>query len=227
MSPLGPLTVRDAGQLLDPEPLALEMGIEWVKEGELHVASRTDMPGCKGRMLEWWFRFAPDTKQYAWWHPLDHVSSEWKETSAQTHLGSTHIVRERLGGDQVLRIHINFCDPAELVGEQALSDALEARSVSSIVYARSAIGEEPARDGQGRPRQTRMVHVSRDTVDGMVLRSHWWLDHDRGADEPSRASEEGGLGLVKHSNSEFKYLSRFLPSLYAAEGDAEPSVPPW
>src|SRR5919198_4701739 len=82
--------------LLDPEPLPLEMGIQRLGSGQLHVAARTDMPGCKGRMFEWWFRFAPDTQQYAWWHPLDHLSSTWRETNPRTHIGSTHVVEERL-----------------------------------------------------------------------------------------------------------------------------------
>jgi hypothetical protein len=222
------LTLDQAGRLLDPDPMALEMGIEWVTDTELHVAARTDMPGCTGAMFEWWFRFAPDTRQYAWWHPLDHVSSEWVETSPETHVGSTHIVRERLGGERVLRIHIHFCDPAEIIEATALADARAAGAISGFVYARSAAGEVPARDAQGRPRQTRMAHVCRDTVDGMVLRSHWWLDHDRVDGEPARASAAGGLGLVKHCNSEFKYLSGFLPALYAAENrDLETPALPW
>jgi hypothetical protein len=37
-----------------------------------------------------------------------------------------------------------------------------------------------------------------------------------------------GLQLMQHAHTEFKYLSRFLPSLYTAENrDAEEVVLPW
>ena len=85
----------DAAVLLNPEPLSLEMGIQRLPSGQLHVAARTDMYRCSGAMFEWWFRFAPDTQQYSWWHPLDHVSSGWRETNPRTHVGSTHLVEEK------------------------------------------------------------------------------------------------------------------------------------
>ena len=87
------MELTEVDRLLDPAPLPLEMGVKRLDSGALFVAARTDMYGCKGRMFEWWFRFAPDTRQYFWWHPIDHVSSEWVETSPTTHVGSSHIVR--------------------------------------------------------------------------------------------------------------------------------------
>jgi hypothetical protein len=56
---------EDAHRLLVADPLPLEMGVARQASGILHVAARTDMPGCSGRMFEWWFRFAPDTEQYS------------------------------------------------------------------------------------------------------------------------------------------------------------------
>ena len=217
--------------LLDPEPLPLEMGIQRLPSGQLHVAARTDMPGCKGRMFEWWFRFAPDTQQYAWWHPLDHVSSTWRETNPRTHIGSTHVVEERLGADEVHAIQIQFHDPAELLGDERVARARESGDVSALVYAHCGFGEEPPRDERGRPIGTRLLHIGRDTADGMVLRSRFWLG--AGLDLPPEEIEqqipdEVGLGLMRHANTEFKYLARFLPSLYIAEErDHERVELPW
>jgi hypothetical protein len=43
-----------------------------------------------------------------------------------------------------------------------------------------------------------------------------------------RATKEVGLGLMRHANTEFKYLSRFLPSLYIADRrEDEPVELPW
>lgn len=127
--------VADAAALSDPGPLAIETGVVRLPSGVVHVAARTDMPDCKGRMLEWWFRFAPDTRQYLWWHPTDHVSSEWKETSPQTQIGSTHLVRERLNGREAYDLQIHFIDPRELVGQQPCDDALEDGHISTVVAA--------------------------------------------------------------------------------------------
>jgi DAPG hydrolase PhiG domain len=220
-----------AAVLLDPGPLALEMGVQRLDSGVLHVAARTDMPRCKGRMFEWWFRFAPDTRQYAWWHPIDHVSSAWVETSPRTHVGSTHLVEERLGGEEVYALQIHFIDAAEIFGAEAVEAARAAGDVSAIVAAQIGIGEEPVRDERGRPNMGRMAHIARDTAEGMVLRSRFWLG--AGLDAPPeqlRATipDEIGLGLMRHAHTEFKYLARFLPSLYIAEQrEEEPVDLPW
>ena len=47
------------------------------------VAVRTDLHGCKGRMLDWWFKFFETTQHIKWWHPHDHVEhrgwdSHWR-----------------------------------------------------------------------------------------------------------------------------------------------------
>jgi len=220
-----------AARLLDPAPLTLEMGVQRQESGVLHVAARTDMPHCKGRMFEWWFRFAPDTQQYAWWHPIDHVSSAWRETSPTTHVGSTHIVEERLGGEEVYALQIHFVDAAEIFGAEAVDAARAAGDVSGIVAAQIGIGPEPLRDERGRPNMGRMAHICRDTPDGMVLRSRFWLGAGSGVPaEELRAAipEQLGVDLMRHANTEFKYLSRFLPSLYVAERrDEEPIELAW
>jgi hypothetical protein len=225
------MNLDEADALLRPDPLPLEMGIRRLDTGVLLVAARTDMPACTGAMFEWWFRFAPDTQQYSWWHPTDHVSSEWYETTPGTHVGSTHDVRERLGGEEVLRLHIQFHDPAETFSAAAIEEAVATGGVSGLVCARMGIGDEPPRDDRGRPMNGRMTHVARDTPFGMVLRSRFWLGEGlRAAREVLEAAlpEATGLGLMKHANTEFNYLSRFLPSLYYAEQRDEVGAPdPW
>lgn len=49
--------VENVNDILLPAPLRLEMGIERDENGLLTVAVRTDLHGCKGRMVEWWFTF--------------------------------------------------------------------------------------------------------------------------------------------------------------------------
>src|SRR3954453_2018580 len=191
---------------------------------------RTARGACSSGLFEWWFRFAPDSYQYAWWHPIDHVSSESVEPSAMTHVGSTHLVSERLGGEEVYPLQIHFIDPAEIFGD-AYAAARERGDISAIVSAQIGIGEEPLRDDRGRPNTGRMAHICRDTPDGMVRRSRFWLGG--GSGPPPEALREGiaenvGLGLMRHAHTEFKYLARFLPSLYIADRrEDEPGELPW
>ena len=208
---------EDAHELLGAEPLSLEMGVQRQPSGALHVAARTDMPRCSGSMFEWWFRFAPDTEQYTWWHPLDHVSSEWRETSARTHVGSTHVFRERLNGGEIHDLLIHFVDEGEFFGGDHARHARELGNVSGIVCAHIGIGHDAPHDDRGRPIGGRMAHIARDTPTGMVLRSRFWL----GAGLPEAAArsipDQLGIDLMQHAHTEFKYLAAFLPSLYIAD----------
>ncbi len=220
----------EASSQLDPAPVSIEMGVVRLESGQLYVAARTDMAACKGRMFEWWFRFAPDTRQYLWWHPTDHVSSAWRETSPSTHVGSTHLVEERLAGSEVYALQIHFIDPREMFGT-AYDDAVAAGEVSAAVCAQIGIGDDPVRDKQGRPNMGRMSHIARDTEDGMVLRSRFWLGYGTGlpAQELGQVIPDLlGLQLMRHAHTEFKHLARFLPSLYRAENqEAEPTSDLW
>ena len=222
-----------ATRLLEPAPLRLEMGIERLASGVLHVAARTDMHGCSGRMFDWWFRWFHTTQHYVWWHPVDHVSSTWESWAPGRYVGATHVVEERLSGPDVHRIHVHFLEPAEVFGAGACEQKLADGSISAAVVASTGIGAEPARDERGRPIGGRLAHVARDTSFGCTLRSHFWLGHDlAGRAEPAQiaalAPDELGFGLLRHAYNEFTFLSRILPALYVAENrERERPVLPW
>lgn len=87
-----PWGVNDINELLKPEPLRLEMGLTRNSDGWLTVAIRTDLHGCKGRMLDWWFTFFETTQHIRWWHPHDHVEhrgwdQHWRK--GQSYVGAS------------------------------------------------------------------------------------------------------------------------------------------
>lgn len=223
----------EAPLLLDPSPLRLEMGIERLASGVLHVAARTDMHGCTGAMFDWWFRWFHTTQHYVWWHPVDHVASAWQGWQPGAYVGATNVVDEKLSGDEVHHLHIHFLEPSEVVGATAYERALATGSASAVVCATTGVGDEPPRDAQGRPIGGRLVHVARDTSFGCVLRSHFWLGHDlAGVAKPEQiaaiASDALGFGLLRHAYNEFTFLSRILPALYVAENrDRVRPTLPW
>jgi DAPG hydrolase PhiG domain len=219
-----------ADRLLDPSPLFLETGVERLESGVLHVAARTLMHGCTGAMFGWWFGWGCDTQQYAWWHPGDHVSSRWDNWEPGRNVGSEHVVEERLGGDEVLGLRIQFRDPAEFYSVGAIAAARASGDVSVLVNARIGTSLDPPRDPDGRVLGGRLLHVGRDSHFGMVLRSHFFLGHDlAGVQSPAELAklipDEAGLGLLKHANTEWLYLAEFLPALYHAENRATITPP--
>lgn len=228
------MRLADADRLLDPTPMPLELGWERLDDGVLHVAIRTDLHRCTGAMLEWWFRFRPGTREYRWWHPIDHISSEWVGGSEATHIGSTHIVEERCTERPAQNLLIQFRDPGETFDTAKLAQARADGAVSGIVVARgTAVGQE-RRTAADAVIGTRLIHLARDTEWGMVLRTHFFLGADLpGVGVPSARMaemfpEEQAPNLIRHCYDEFTFLSRFLPSLYMAENrDTIAVVRPW
>ena len=222
----------EAGRLLDPAPLPLEVGWERLPDGVLHVAVRTDMHACNGKMFDWWFGSRPDDRAYRWWHPLDHVSSSWAGGKAGAAVGATHLVVERFTDYPADTLSIEFRDPAEALDAAAIAAARATGAVSSLLLAHGGAGHDAPRTSAGAVIGSRLLHVARDTAWGMVLRSHFFLGHDLPgvAHLPPHVLAEIfpdalAPNLLQHCYDEFTFLSRLLPGLYAAEGGEVPPRP--
>jgi hypothetical protein len=215
-------------RLLDPDPLPLEMGVERLADGSLHVAVRTYLLDCTGAMFQWWFGAAPNAREYAWWHPVDHIGSEWLDMPGDgTCIGATHAADEKLGGDEVHSLKIRFFDPVEIFGDE-LAAAMERGDITAAVTADIGLGAEPPRDERGRPLGGKLVHLGRDTPFGMVLRSNFWLGTGLPLAPEQLEAEmpfDLGLNLMKHSSQEWFYLARFLPAHYIADRRDEERAP--
>jgi len=226
--------LSDVGQLLRPEPLRLETGYERFEDGVLHVACRTDLHGCSGEMFEWWFRFRPNTQQYIWWHPRDHVSSEWREGLDGTHVGSIHVVEEYFTGLPAEKLSIQFRDASEFFEPAAYAEARRTKAVTAAVCGRVGFSHDPPRTERGAVLGGRLLHIARDTPWGCCLRSHFYLGQDLPAlgQSPQQVEQacpdELARALLQHAYNEFTFLSRFLPSLYVAENRQRIDVElPW
>lgn len=205
--------------LLDHEYLPMENG--WVRndDGTLHIAARTHMIGCKGEMVSWWFSFIHHTEQYLWWHPRDHVFSDWiGERGTGRFIGGTHIVDEYLGGGSELhKLKINFRDPKDSLDTSKFAKA----KVSAVVYGRVGLREPDIWTGY-------LLHLIQDIPEGCVMRSRFWLGHVE--PEPPNFSREDRLklipdsfaiGLQKHASEEMSILAGFLPTVYRIHNPAK------
>ncbi len=207
------MEMRDANQLLSAGHLDFEAGYSRLPDGRLHVAAWTGMPGCTGKMVEWWFGYLETTEQYKRWHPKDHVWCEWiGERGTGGFIGGTHHVHEYVGGEmQKLKIH--FHEPSEYLDVSRFAEA----GVSAAVCGRVGLLDAPVWAGH-------LIHLCRDTDYGCEMRSRFWLgdfDPPEMAPDPETRMQifpdRVGQGLVKHCKEEMTYLAGFLPELYATE----------
>ena len=221
-------------RLLDPAPMPLEMGYERLPNGVLHIAVRTDMRGCSGDMLTWWFGSRPGTREYAWWHPIDHTSSQWREGEPGEAIGSIHVVTEKLTNLGDTDLLVQFTDPREFFSAGGYDEARTRNNVSAAVCGHTGIGHDAPRTPDGKVLGGRLLHIGRDTEWGLALRSHFFLGYDlpaTGAGYEAVVAEVPdvlGPNLLQHCYDEFTFLSRILPPLYTAENRDKLDIPrPW
>ena len=180
--PHASLILADLQPLLDPAPLRLETGITRLDNGLLVVAVRTDLHGCKGRMLDWWFKFFETTQHIKWWHPHDHVEhrgwdSHWRR--GESYVGASIHAVESLADIPPVAARLKFHDPAEAFGDARLRAATEAGDVSAAVYARIGFGDHAQLDAHGDPLDGDMVHLARDTPFGCAAQPLYWASPAR------------------------------------------------
>lgn len=228
------MDLSQVDELLHPTPLALETGYERLPNGVLHVACRTDMHHCTGAMFEWWFRSRPDNREYRWWHPVDHVSSDWAEGTADTHVGSIHLAKEYFTGLPAAELAIQFRDATEFFTPKTYRHARASGQISAAICGRVGMSFTPERLPTGEVLGGRLLHMGRDTEWGMALRSHFFMGQDLVEAGMSPAHIEAelpdafGRALLMHCYNEFTFLSRFLRGVYAGDNrDTHPPQLPW
>ena len=80
---------EQANDLLRPGYRAFESGYKELGDGKHLVAALTRMPGCRAKMVHWWFSWLGGTDQYKLWHPTDHVFSDWENRVDGKYVGGS------------------------------------------------------------------------------------------------------------------------------------------
>jgi hypothetical protein len=226
IDPRGALSEDDVDALLDPAPLAVENGWCRLPDGCGYVASRTEMPGVSGEMVDWWFDWHPrDAARYRVWHPLAHESNSVElppHAGAKPHWGTVHHPIEDIGLGTV-HARIAFYPPEALGFSPG---ALDRPAVATIVCGFAG-------DDRRRMQHTKMIHAFLRTDEGVVLRSRFWLG---AAIRPYAPVQVAALGerllnrpalrrrlvpaaapraLARHCAEEYANLAALLPELHA------------
>jgi hypothetical protein len=218
------MELHEANLLLNPGYLPFESGYKDLADGRRLVAALTRMPGCRAKMVDWWFSWLGGTDQYRLWHPRDHVFSDWEGRVDGKYVGASHLVHEYLAGSDgpLYKLRISFFDPTELF------DAAAYRASGALaVCARTGEQDRPIN-------RSKMTHFVRNTDYGCEMRSRFWVGEIESRDpdfvltaEQIRAMRQSGLNegfarrLHQHCSEEMGYLAEILPVLYRREtGDA-------
>lgn len=208
------MLLKDAQMLVTHPYLPMETGWTRLDDGQIYIAARTPMPGCTGKMIDWWFGFVHHIEEYMWWHPRDHIWSGWDgERGTGRYIGGSHLVHEYIGG-RLAKLRINFRDPAGYFDTSAFAAA----HVSTAICARGGDLDSP----KERPVwNAHLIHFIQDTEDGCVMRSRFWLGDIEGIDAPVTPQlrrevipDAFGQGLLQHCCEEMALLAGFLPTVY-------------
>lgn len=220
------LLMENADDLLKPGYLPLETGCTRLPDGKVQVACLTKMPGCKGRMINWWFGWMANTAHYKLWHPKDHVWMEWEKgypgpnnnPDDANYVGYGHLVHEFIGG-QMNKLRVQFKKPSEYLDTSRFEEA----NVGTAICARAGYLDKPLKISH-------LIHLVRDTKDGCEMRSRFWAG-DIEISIPVLGSilgkiintrtmrnkmipENLGSALLIHCAEEMNHLAGMLPELY-------------
>jgi hypothetical protein len=209
---------EERNDLLNPGYLPLESGIVSYADGRRTIAALTRMPGCRAKMIHWWFGWVGGTDQYKLWHPRDHVFSDWENRVDGNYYGATHVVEEYLGRDEDPTIHhlrVNFVHPHQFFDPDRY-DAFDGVAVCALPGAKGA----PFTIGH-------MCHFVRNTDYGCEMRTRFWLGDIKDAKTGEPAAEGIAAAvrsnvvtehfcrrLHQHAIEEMGYLSDITPVLY-------------
>jgi len=189
--------IEETNRLLNPGYLSLETGYQRLSNGHFYLAVLTRMPGCAGKMVDWWFGYAGDTEKYKTWHPQDHIIGEWDDKwRPGCYIGASHLVHEYVGGDLV-KLRITFREPSEFFDTARFAAA----KVGAAVCGKIGLLEDGIQIGN-------LIHLVRDTDFGCEMRSRFWL---------FAADEKLSRALMQHCIEEMGNLADLLPALYYRE----------
>ena len=90
------MQLSEANQLLNSLYSPFESGWKRLDSGVIHIAVRTPMPGVAPEMIDWWLGFLHHTEEYKWWHPRDHVWSDWEVAAPPRRIHWPHPSRPRI-----------------------------------------------------------------------------------------------------------------------------------
>ena len=197
--------------------LQRETGFSRFPDGSFLVAMTCPMPGVTPEMVRWWFGWHPrQSLRYRIWFPGEHygitAARRSRARDAETRpefQPDVHYPVERIGR-LILPLKIAFVSPESFGFSPSL---MRENDIPLIVcgHVGAVYGLVP---------HTEMAHIFRQTEDGLMLVSRFWLGQTLQNPLLRRAilTDETARGMAAHCCVEYRNLARILPELYRAYG---------
>lgn len=214
-----PTAFEDKNDILSDASLQGEVGYTKMEDGNFLVSMTCPMPNIDPCMIAWWF----------WWHPQ--ADERYRVWFPHEHYGVSYAKKDRAYFNQktLPAFQANTQFPTERIGKIVMPLRIDFVSAPSFGFS-----EEKMKDNniplivcghvsalRGLVRHTEMAHIFKQTEDGLLLISRFWIGKTlrnpllRKLILTDRTAE----GMAAHCCIEYRNLAEILPILYEkAEG---------
>ena len=205
---------EDKNLILNDPALQSEVGYSRFADGSYLVSMTCPMPDITPEMINWWFWWHPQKdERYKVWFPGEHFGISYsKKDKAYFNAdilpdfrNNTQYPLERIG-DVVLPLRIDFKDPAEF----GFSKETMAKNDIPLIIC-GHVGAF-----KGLVWHTEMAHIFKQTEDGLMLISRFWLGKKLKNPLLRKLilTDKTARGMAEHCCVEYRNLAEILPQLY-------------
>lgn len=207
-------------EVLKSSEFYYETGYAPFSNGDYLVSMYCPMPNVTPDMIKWWFWWHPkDNMRYKAWFPGEHFSIGFskKDTLYFNHKHcpefepNTQFPTERIGKLN-MPLRIDFVSPEQFGFSK---DAMNANNIPIIIC-----GHVGAFTGA--IWHTEMAHIFKQTDDGLLLISRFWLGKtlNNKLIRKFMLTDKTAKGMAEHCCVEYRNLAKILPELYEQYSDS-------
>ncbi len=204
----------EKNRILCEENLQSEAGILRTEDGNWLIAMTCPMPGITPDMLRWWF----------WWHPQEDIRYQIWFPGAHKAIGYRKKDAPYFRQRACPPFQDNVQYPTEAIGSRSMPQSLAFQTPSEFGFSEKLMAENDipliicGHVGmlRGMIMHTEMAHIFKQTEDGGVLISRFWLGNLYRFRVFRRRifSETMAMNMAKHCCQEYRNLAQILPELY-------------
>ncbi len=209
-----PTSFNEKSDILKSEKLQKEVGYKKMEDGSYLVSMYCPMPDITPEMIKWWFWWHPKkNERYQVWFPGAHFSIGFPKKQADyfeckkcpEFQNNTQYPVEKIGGVK-LPLRIDFISPEEFGFSESV---MHENGIPLIVCGHVSIFN-------GLIRHTEMVHIFKQTENGLFMISRFWLGKTMKNSVLRKfiITDKMAKGMAEHCCIEYRNLVEILPILY-------------
>jgi len=155
--------LNEVDQLLRPEYLDIETGYKMLNNGQLYLALLTQMPSCKSKWVDWWYRAVLVQNNYDE-TKTKKTSLGLYEQSSRQHAQDAKHYSKHMASAKFLNLRLVLYEASEYFD----MEKIEKSGVSAVICGRTLLPDDRI--------SGHVIHVLRDTEYGCIIRSRYWFN---------------------------------------------------